>query len=122
MSITIIKPEFWADVEVNPENRKSWDDACPMGYGIEYLYRAYGKHGHLLYVGVTGSPCNRLTEHRRRAAWWPSVRLLEFWRVQGAGRDEAQVSVRRWESQCIAQQQPIWNVQRRPDWSAHAHS
>ncbi len=40
------------------------------------LYRAFGEHDDLLYVGFTCNLVRRLETHRHDTWWWPTVRRL----------------------------------------------
>lgn len=69
------------------------------------VYRCYDAHGHLLYVGVTGSIPRRLTSHAASSHWWPQVsRVTE---EQYATREEGL----RAEAHAIRTEVPRHNVQ-----------
>jgi hypothetical protein len=42
------------------------------------LYRAYDKHGRLLYIGSTDSPGGRHGSHRREREWWSRVHHVDW--------------------------------------------
>ncbi|MFC9700900.1 type II toxin-antitoxin system prevent-host-death family antitoxin [Streptomyces sp. NPDC056943] len=41
------------------------------------LYRLYDVEDRLLYVGITGDPKVRFTQHRKEKPWWAEVALRE---------------------------------------------
>lgn len=41
------------------------------------LYRAFDRHGQLLYVGITIDAQKRLKQHGWRSAWWPLCARVE---------------------------------------------
>lgn len=44
----------------------------------QVVYRAYGRDGVLLYVGVTLDPAGRFMTHQREKGWWRDVEMLRL--------------------------------------------
>jgi predicted GIY-YIG superfamily endonuclease len=68
------------------------------------LYRFYDAEGNLLYVGVTGNPASRFSDHRRTSSWWAQadrheVEWLPHWNAAlKAERRAIQEEMPRWNS------------------------
>lgn len=68
------------------------------------LYRLYNKHGVLLYVGISGNPGRRFSQHAEDKLWWgdvADVKLTHFGTRQGA-----EIA----ERQAIQSEHPIHNI------------
>lgn len=67
------------------------------------VYRYYAADGELLYVGCTGYPLQRMTQHSKNSAWWPQVRrqVVESYPTAAAGFDR--------EREVIATERPRYN-------------
>jgi hypothetical protein len=68
------------------------------------LYRFYGARDVLLYVGATGNPGERWTDHLQKKSWWHKVRRQTAeWFVSREAAEEA-------ERAAIETEQPLYNV------------
>ena len=68
------------------------------------LYRFFDESGALLYVGITGNPAKRLSQHRREKDWWDSVSRVEMQRF--ASREELEAA----ERAAVIAEKPLHNV------------
>ena len=68
------------------------------------LYRFYGARDVLLYVGVTGNPGQRWTDHLKTKPWWSKVRR------QTAEWFESREAAEEAERRAIETEQPLYNV------------
>lgn len=71
------------------------------------LYRVYGTHGELLYVGITVDPKTRLAHHRRQKPWWPDVARV----VEEVHPDRTAALAA--ETVTIAFENPLHNIRKR---------
>lgn len=71
-----------------------------------WVYRAYCKHGGLLYVGITGALSRRLAQHRKHKPWWRHevARVIAY-------QFPDRASARRAELAAITYDQPFYNVE-----------
>lgn len=67
------------------------------------LYRAYNKHGHLLYVGISVRPDTRFSQHRMSSTWWREVTRIDIEHC----RDK--LSAIEAEKRAVLQEDPIFN-------------
>lgn len=51
---------------------------------MSWVYRCFDVDGHLLYIGRTGSPRRRVTNHRSTTSWWPEVARMSWERHKDA--------------------------------------
>jgi hypothetical protein len=77
----------------------------PRVSDLHCLYRFYNEAGQLLYVGLTGNPGSRISQHRRGKAWWCEVARME---VEHCASRSALVEA---ETRAIGQERPLYNVQ-----------
>jgi excinuclease UvrABC nuclease subunit len=45
-----------------------------------WVYRAFGESGRLLYVGLTANPEQRMSGHRSSSRWWREATFIRFTR------------------------------------------
>lgn len=102
------RPEFWRSEDISPSDRQAWKLFSTSGPGREFIYRLYDAEHALLYVGITWNPFVRWTAHSRSKAWWAQVAHAEVWVC-------ADEDARYWESRCIKEQQPRFNIHQRRD-------
>jgi len=69
------------------------------------VYRAYGIHNELLYVGMTAQPGIRLRKHAENKDWWLEVHRIDL--AHYRNREAAE----RAEQRAIAIELPLYNVQ-----------
>jgi len=67
------------------------------------LYRVYNKKNVLLYVGISKSIMNRLSQHRRDKPWWVEVSTI---RVQ---HFSSRVKAEDLEQKAIKKEKPLYN-------------
>lgn len=70
------------------------------------VYRCSGHDGRYLYIGATCSLPRRITEHSRKAAWWPAVARITLLPAH------SQAEARRIEAAMIAVSRPSHNRRR----------
>lgn len=70
-----------------------------------YLYRAFDAKGALIYVGVSLSVLQRLSQHRITAGWFGEVDTIKIERFASKGEAEAA------EREAIAVDRPKYNIQ-----------
>jgi hypothetical protein len=58
---------------IAPADASSWSDLRPCTPAHQLLYRLKDASAGLLYVGVTWTPKERWTRHRKTKRWWPDV-------------------------------------------------
>lgn len=70
---------------------------------MQYLYRAYGPHDQLLYVGISGNWSERLHSHERTSEWMELTEVVKIERY--ATREDVEKA----ERQAIIIEAPIFN-------------
>ena len=71
-----------------------------------HLYRHYGQNGELLYVGISLSAINRLSQHRDHSQWFSSIKnvTLETY--------ETREDALRAETTAILEEKPLYNIKK----------
>lgn len=107
MRIRSTKPEFWKSADISPTDKQAWKK-FGTSCGGEFLYRLFDAEMNLLYVGITWNPFVRWTAHSRSKGWWSEVAHAEVWRCEDdrAARD--------WETWCIKNHDPKYNIHQHP--------
>ena len=72
------------------------------------IYRAFDIDGRLLYVGISLWLINRLSGHRRSAAWFEHVATISI------ERHETRAAAMAAEAAAIISERPLHNIQHRP--------
>lgn len=75
---------------------------------MHYLYRHFDSEDKLLYVGISLSAINRLSQHKGNSAWFASIKRVEVESFQTKG--EALMA----ERMAITREEPLHNVQWSP--------
>lgn len=70
---------------------------------MQYLYRAYGPHDQLLYVGISGNWSERLHAHERTSEW---MELAEWVKLE---RYSTREQVEKAEREAILTEAPVFN-------------
>jgi predicted GIY-YIG superfamily endonuclease len=70
---------------------------------MQYLYRAYGPHNQLLYVGISGNWSERLHSHEKTSEW---MELTDFVKLE---RFSTREDVEKAERQAIVTEAPLFN-------------
>lgn len=73
--------------------------------GLQFVYRLYGQHDQLLYIGVSGNLKKRMQQHRRDKKWWSEVTRTVSQCFDS--REEAELA----EAEAIASERPLHNRQ-----------
>ena len=72
---------------------------------MHYLYRHFDSEDRLLYVGISLSAINRLSQHKANSAWFAAIKRVEVQRF--STKNEAANA----ERMAIAKEGPLYNIQ-----------
>jgi hypothetical protein len=102
-------------VDAKPEGSvltSSSGEPIEIGDDPTALYRLYGKDSELLYVGITGTPGQRMTQHANTQSWWPGVvrKTMVWYPTRGDACDA--------EATAIDVEKPKYNLRKNTNHSA----
>lgn len=93
------------EAERHPLDRApQWEGALPTELSGHAVYRALGRDGAVLYVGVTKSLFARMSQHRQKSGWWGDAECIEL-----TVYDERKEALEA-ESNEIRRHRPPWNI------------
>ena len=110
---TISSPKMWdwwttylQNMAYDANHPADGGGAAFAGEKNHTLYAYVGRSRHLLYVGITDNPGQRMADHRRSSAWYRQAAAY-YWTDQNCCRKR----LRDMESMAIRMFNPVYNVQ-----------